>query len=267
LLEIIYEHLLRLVESTDLSDPKIGVTKTKEENINNIINKPIKISCMFKKHLDVDINNNNRTCSIIDKPKDVLDRITPSYMHFQKRVVIEDIRLNTCRLWTEVIFDETKASLYAKEQYELPDGTIVYLGADRFKSAEMLIHPELEKSFLIDMDTNDPLANNISLPCMIRDSIQCCNVDLRKELLQSLILVGGGSILPGLVERLNKELSIILPSTLKPKFLIPSKNERLFSTFIGASILASLGSFQQLWISKNEYDEFGSAIIGQRCVQ
>lgn len=41
--------------------------------------------------------------------------------------------------------------------------------------------------------------------------------------------------------------------------------ERLFSTFIGGSILASLGSFQQLWMSKQEYAEFGPNKIDAKC--
>ena len=39
-------------------------------------------------------------------------------------------------------------------------------------------------------------------------------------------------------------------------------SERRFATWIGGSILASLGTFQQLWISKAEYEEHGAAIVG-----
>jgi actin-like protein 6A len=41
--------------------------------------------------------------------------------------------------------------------------------------------------------------------------------------------------------------------------------ERKFSVFIGGSILASLGSFQQMWMSKAEYEEQGAALIHRRC--
>ena len=33
--------------------------------------------------------------------------------------------------------------------------------------------------------------------------------------------------------------------------------ERKFATWIGGSILASLGSFQQMWMSKQEYENTG----------
>jgi len=82
---------------------------------------------------------------------------------------------------------------------------------------------------------------------------------------QQILLVGGASLLPGTVERVTKELTKMLPGALKPRILVPGNPERLFSTFIGGSILASLGSFQQLWISKQEFAEFGENIILSRC--
>jgi actin-related protein 4 len=45
----------------------------------------------------------------------------------------------------------------------------------------------------------------------------------------------------------------------------PLTVERRFAVWIGGSILASLGSFHQMWVSKQEYDETGRAIIEQRC--
>jgi actin-like protein 6A len=42
--------------------------------------------------------------------------------------------------------------------------------------------------------------------------------------------------------------------------------ERKFSVWIGGSILASLGSFQQMWLSKSEYLEHGTSLIERRFV-
>lgn len=41
--------------------------------------------------------------------------------------------------------------------------------------------------------------------------------------------------------------------------------ERRFAVWIGGSILASLGSFQQLWMSKQEYEESGAHGIHRKC--
>ncbi|KAL3231932.1 hypothetical protein MRX96_023195 [Rhipicephalus microplus] len=41
--------------------------------------------------------------------------------------------------------------------------------------------------------------------------------------------------------------------------------ERKYSVWIGGSILASLSTFQQMWISKQEYDESGPSIVHRKC--
>ncbi len=41
--------------------------------------------------------------------------------------------------------------------------------------------------------------------------------------------------------------------------------ERKYSVWIGGSILASLSTFQQMWISKEEYDESGPSIVHRKC--
>jgi hypothetical protein len=64
---------------------------------------------------------------------------------------------------------------------------------------------------------------------------------------------------PGIADRMQKELVNLAPSTMKIKVLAPP--ERKYSVWIGGSILASLSTFQQMCISKEEYDESGPAIV------
>lgn len=47
--------------------------------------------------------------------------------------------------------------------------------------------------------------------------------------------------------------------SLKVKIVAPP--ERKYSVWIGGSILASLSTFQNLWCSKQEYDESGPGIV------
>eukprot|EP00121_Abeoforma_whisleri_P016911 Awhi_evm1s15504 len=58
---------------------------------------------------------------------------------------------------------------------------------------------------------------------------------------------------PGIADRMQKELVTLAPATMKIKIVAPP--ERKYSVWIGGSILASLSTFQQMWISKEEYDE------------
>merc|ERR1712174_39581 len=86
-------------------------------------------------------------------------------------------------------------------------------------------------------------------------TIMKCDVDIRKDLYANIVLSGGTTMFPGIGERMTKELTALAPSTMKIKAVAPP--ERKYSVWIGGSILSSLSTFQQMWISKGEYDESG----------
>jgi actin-related protein len=80
------------------------------------------------------------------------------------------------------------------------------------------------------------------------------------------MVVGGNSLLNGFCDRLNIDLSSKIPPSMKLKLISSTVNaERRFSSWIGGSILASLGSFQQMWISKQEYEEGGKSCVEKKC--
>jgi len=68
---------------------------------------------------------------------------------------------------------------------------------------------------------------------------------------------------PGMPDRMQKEMTTIAAPDMKAKIIAPP--ERKYSTWIGGSILASLSTFQQMWISKQEYDESGPSIVHRKC--
>ena len=69
---------------------------------------------------------------------------------------------------------------------------------------------------------------------------------------------------PGLADRMQKEIAALAPPAMKVKVIAPS--ERKYSTWIGGSILTSLSTFQQMWISKQEYDECGPSLVHRKCI-
>jgi len=64
---------------------------------------------------------------------------------------------------------------------------------------------------------------------------------------------------PGIADRMSKELTDLAPGGVKVRITAPP--ERKYSVWIGGSILASLSTFQNMWISKQEYDESGPGIV------
>merc|ERR1711862_570912 len=95
------------------------------------------------------------------------------------------------------------------------------------------------------------------------NSIMKCDVDIRKDLYGNVVLSGGSTMFPCIAERMNKELVALASSTMKIKIIAPP--ERKYSVWIGGSILASLSTSQQMWISKEEYDESGPSIVHRKC--
>ncbi|KAF8110625.1 hypothetical protein N665_0081s0055 [Sinapis alba] len=95
------------------------------------------------------------------------------------------------------------------------------------------------------------------------NSIMKCDVDIRKDLYGNIVLSGGTTMFPGIADRMSKEITALAPSSMKIKVVAPP--ERKYSVWIGGSILASLSTFQQMWIAKAEYDESGPSIVHRKC--
>ncbi|KAF2363909.1 Actin family [Trinorchestia longiramus] len=97
----------------------------------------------------------------------------------------------------------------------------------------------------------------------VYNSIMRCDIDIRKDLFANNVLSGGTTMYPGIADRMQKEITCLAPSTIKIKIIAPP--ERKYSVWIGGSILASLSTFQSMWITKEEYDESGPGIVHRKC--
>ena len=70
---------------------------------------------------------------------------------------------------------------------------------------------------------------------------------------------------PGITDRMQKEITDLAPSNMKVKVVTLTDDMKKYSAWIGGSILASLSTFQQMWITKEEYDESGPSIVHRKC--
>lgn len=170
----------------------------------------------------------------------------PSFAEQAQRHYARVIKEEVCRVAES---DELRVTV-SSSSYMLPDGTRI----DCSKVSQSI--PEL---LFKDKDLGIS-----ALVGRVIDKCRTSDTNLVTSLLNSVFICGGTSSMPGFTERVQNDLRAVLGKEVKCVYGKTS-SEKQHSAWIGGSIVASLGNFSSLWITKREYEEHGIGIVAKKC--
>ena len=181
----------------------------------------------------------------------IQSNLEESYVDIKGRILADDIKEKLGYL----LLNQDDGDDVKDVTYELPDGKKIELSNELYKSNEILFNPDEE------IKKENGL---LSLKNMVIDSINKCDNEIKSDIKENICLTGGTTLLKNFPEKLKNELS---DSSEGTNFNLSAEQERLFSTWIGGSIVSSLDNFQFMWVNKKEYNDNGKnlLVIDSKC--
>ena len=196
---------------------------------------------------------------------------TESFRALEEERVLTEFKESVVQVWTGPgrLSSSTPQGMtnldYAKQQpgrvFEMPDGANQMWGAERFNVAEGM----WDSSAALPVPGEAAPSKTQTIPEMVKASIGAVDMDIRPHLLQNIVVTGGSTLINGFTDRLHNELLAMYPGARIKIQAAGLTAERRFGSWIGGSILGSLGTFHQMWVSRKEYDEFGANVVEKRC--
>ena len=135
-------------------------------------------------------------------------------------------------------------------KYVLPDQKVIQLDSDNYYASKVLFNPSLVGK------------NCLGLHHMLSTCIEKTNSEFREKLCSNIKLTGGNSCIKGLSEVLHTQIKLLLPKFKNnAKIKTMNSNSAAISCWMGGTIIANLGIFKDLLITKENWEDSGKNIL------
>ncbi|XP_068089420.1 actin-like protein 6A [Hyperolius riggenbachi] len=187
-----------------------------------------------------------------------LPDVTDSWHNFMCNQVVHDFKATVLQV-SNTIYHDNVAAKIPPVSYTFPNGYNCKFGVEHLRIPEVLFNPSLAKASY-DSTT-------LGICDVVAKSIDMCDTALKPKMYANMITVGGNTLLQGFAERLTKELFRKVPPNTRFKLFTNSlaTERRRLSAWLGGSTFASLGTFRQVWITKQDYEEGGKNCVEKKC--
>ncbi|XP_069863898.1 actin-like protein 10 [Dipodomys merriami] len=167
------------------------------------------------------------------------------------RKVITQLKKRCCYVSQDFEGDLQRPERHHPVCFSVGSGCSVHLSHERFRCPEPIFQPALLGQAEPGLDT------------LAFQALQKMPSTMRKRLANTVVLAGGSTLFPGFPERLHQELEAQCRRhgypTLQPQLV--AKPGRGTAVWTGGSMVASLHSFQQGWMTRAMYQECGSRLV------
>lgn len=137
--------------------------------------------------------------------------------------------------------------------FALPDGQRVEVGKERFAVADANFSPGIIG------------AKGAGFVQSITDSVSTCNeVGLKKLMYENIVLSGGNTMYRHMDARLKTDITESLDGR-RINVNVSAALNRKYYAWLGGSVISSLSTFRDMWISEQDYKENGANVVSQKC--
>ena len=206
-----------------------------------------------------------------------------SYRHinmYDDLYLINDMKERLCHVSSDVTADLSLAGRHRKlnhltKQYLLPNHITTHTGTVLSNSADSTAATTTGGDDVVISVSNECIAvpellfypsdvgiEQGGLGAAIVESVTACAEYMHALLYEHIIVLGGSSQFPGLIERLDAEVRQRAPDEYRVR--IRRSNEPLTTAWCGGSCLSIDPSFSSVSVTKREYDEWGHSIFVQK---